>query len=116
LRKTFDDDARQPTFIETIPKSGYRLLAPVGIPAAETRVVAAAPSAAVLNPSVESQRPSPLSRWTALLGKHRFTAAMLAILAASACVIFLLVNRSHDGKPLTSVRVRLAVLPFTNLS
>jgi TolB-like protein/DNA-binding winged helix-turn-helix (wHTH) protein/Tfp pilus assembly protein PilF len=113
LRKTFDDDARQPTFIETIPKSGYRLLAPVGIPAAETRIVAAAPPAEVLNPSVEPQRPSQRSRWIALLGKHRFAAAILGVTAG---VIFLLVNRSHDGKPLTSVRVRLAVLPFTNLS
>ncbi len=29
LRKAFDDDARAPRFIETIPKSGYRLIAPV---------------------------------------------------------------------------------------
>lgn len=34
LRKTLDDDARDPTYIETIRKSGYRLLVPVssGIP------------------------------------------------------------------------------------
>lgn len=29
LRKTFDDDAREPRFIETIRKTGYRLVAPV---------------------------------------------------------------------------------------
>jgi eukaryotic-like serine/threonine-protein kinase len=29
LRKAFGDDPRQPKFIETIPKGGYRLLAPV---------------------------------------------------------------------------------------
>jgi DNA-binding winged helix-turn-helix (wHTH) protein len=29
LRKAFGDDARAPRFIETIPRSGYRLVAPV---------------------------------------------------------------------------------------
>jgi Tol biopolymer transport system component/DNA-binding winged helix-turn-helix (wHTH) protein len=29
LRRVFGDDAREPRFIETIPKSGYRLIAPV---------------------------------------------------------------------------------------
>lgn len=31
LRRALDDDARRPRYIETIPKRGYRLLAPVGI-------------------------------------------------------------------------------------
>ncbi|GLX78246.1 hypothetical protein tinsulaeT_15860 [Thalassotalea insulae] len=30
LRKVFDDDARQPTFIATFPKKGYKFIAPVG--------------------------------------------------------------------------------------
>ena len=29
LRKALDDDARQPTFIETVPKRGYRFIAEV---------------------------------------------------------------------------------------
>lgn len=37
LRKIFDDDAKHPTIIETIPKKGYRLLATVEtIPASES--------------------------------------------------------------------------------
>jgi Tol biopolymer transport system component/DNA-binding winged helix-turn-helix (wHTH) protein len=32
LRRVFGDDAREPRFIETIPKSGYRLVAPVVAP------------------------------------------------------------------------------------
>jgi Tol biopolymer transport system component/DNA-binding winged helix-turn-helix (wHTH) protein len=31
LRRLFDDDSRQPRVIETIPKSGYRLIAPVRV-------------------------------------------------------------------------------------
>jgi DNA-binding winged helix-turn-helix (wHTH) protein len=33
LRRLFDDDAKQPRVIETIPKAGYRLIAPVERPA-----------------------------------------------------------------------------------
>jgi len=33
LRRAFDDDARNPHIIETIAKRGYRLLAPVSVPA-----------------------------------------------------------------------------------
>src|SRR5215470_19325258 len=29
LRKALDDDSRQPRFIETIPRSGYRLIGPI---------------------------------------------------------------------------------------
>jgi DNA-binding winged helix-turn-helix (wHTH) protein len=29
LRKVFEDDAKEPRFIQTIPRSGYRLIAPV---------------------------------------------------------------------------------------
>jgi DNA-binding winged helix-turn-helix (wHTH) protein/TolB-like protein/tetratricopeptide (TPR) repeat protein len=43
LRKAFDDDAREPRVIETIPRRGYRFLAPVENPAP-----AAAPAASVL--------------------------------------------------------------------
>lgn len=31
LRRALDDDSRQPRYIETIPKRGYRLLAPVSV-------------------------------------------------------------------------------------
>ncbi|HYP66870.1 MAG TPA: winged helix-turn-helix domain-containing protein [Thiobacillaceae bacterium] len=36
LRKAFGDDSRKPVYIQTIPKRGYRLLAPVGDEAAQT--------------------------------------------------------------------------------
>ena len=34
LRRVFDDDARAPRFIQTIPKTGYRMIAQVSLPSA----------------------------------------------------------------------------------
>ncbi len=38
LRRAFNDDARQPSIIETISKRGYRLIAPVVVPITSTTV------------------------------------------------------------------------------
>jgi len=49
LRRAFDDDARNPHLIETIPKRGYRLLVSVSAPAAAT---APAPSEGAVTDSI----------------------------------------------------------------
>ena len=41
LRRALGDDAKSPRYVETIPKRGYRLIAPVGAPADAAVVVAA---------------------------------------------------------------------------
>lgn len=55
LRKAFDDDSRQPRVLQTIPKSGYRLIAPVEW----VDVTAEAQSLAVL-PFINANRDSDL--------------------------------------------------------
>lgn len=47
LRSHFDDDARSPRYIETIPKRGYRLVAPV-----ESQPAATSPSRRSLTPAL----------------------------------------------------------------
>jgi DNA-binding winged helix-turn-helix (wHTH) protein/TolB-like protein len=51
LRKALRDDARRPRFIQTLPKRGYRLIAPVtpthGVPSAEPSDVPPVPAPAV---------------------------------------------------------------------
>jgi DNA-binding winged helix-turn-helix (wHTH) protein len=48
LRRAFDDNPRSPSYIETIPKRGYRIIAPVtkseGVPATLDRAAPALPS------------------------------------------------------------------------
>jgi DNA-binding winged helix-turn-helix (wHTH) protein/tetratricopeptide (TPR) repeat protein len=62
LRKAFEDDARQPRFIETIPKRGYRMIAPV---LARSGVSAPGPTqaGAAASPAADSVRGSALGRW-----------------------------------------------------
>jgi len=108
LRKTFEDDARDSRFIQTIPKIGYRLVAPIrevarpvespSAPAAEVRrgsVSEVAPPAAV---PVEHS----IDRW--------FVAA-LALLAVIAAALWF---HSHSlSAPQESID-SIAVLPFSN--
>jgi DNA-binding winged helix-turn-helix (wHTH) protein len=41
LRRVFNDDAKEPRIIQTIPQSGYRLIAPVSFSGAEEHIAAA---------------------------------------------------------------------------
>ena len=86
LRRAFEDNPRTPAFIQTIPKSGYRLIAPVS---------------AVNNgndqPAVAGTKASKKPAW--LVG------AALVVLAASLGFWFLRPARAIDS---------VAILPFTN--
>lgn len=119
LRKALGDDARQPTYIETISKRGYRLIAPVadsGGPAT------AAASATAPTPAMSRA----VNRRTPLL-----IALAGAVLVTTAAMLFIvpdLVNRlwrpwssSDDvsaGKtdPAPMSRPIIAVLPLANQS
>ena len=79
LRRALGDNPRSPAFIETIPKRGYRLIAPVA------EADAAAPAAA--------SRASASRRWTSA-GRHRMSS-----LAAAGAVISVLVAAGYLAGP-----------------
>ncbi len=87
LRKAFRDDARKPRFIQTIPKKGYRLIAPLS---------RSGPAASP--PAVQSG-------WIL-----RF-----ALAAAAVVLVLLAAYVAWEDRPVVSSpsRTRLAVLPFT---
>jgi TolB-like protein/DNA-binding winged helix-turn-helix (wHTH) protein len=87
LRSVLNDDSASPRFIETVPKRGYRFVAPVVTP--ET-------------PQVPSRR-WVSARWILAVG--------LATLLSGILVIFF-VARNPPAVP----GVRLAVMPFENLT
>ena len=94
LRKVFDDSAQKPRVIETIPKVGYRLIAPVTAavvenPTSETTAAAAADTA----------RPPAARRPTRLEALHTWAglAALSSATALVLVVIYLLLSTRHIG-------------------
>jgi TolB-like protein/DNA-binding winged helix-turn-helix (wHTH) protein/Tfp pilus assembly protein PilF len=109
LRRVFEDDARKPRIIQTIPKRGYRLLAPVE----------------PVNGTKESSTltaQAPVSGGGAGTGaRRRWTAAV----AIGAVILLSVVLVAVKGKPLREWLIgkdgissihSLAVLPLQNLS
>lgn len=105
LRRIFQDDARQPRFIETIPKRGYRLLTPTEARSVDTDV--ASPLTLDRFASDIRQR-----RWMALIP------VVLLFLIAGMC-LGLNVGRWRDRlfrREVHPVIRSIAVLPLSSLS
>jgi TolB-like protein/DNA-binding winged helix-turn-helix (wHTH) protein len=98
LREALKDSAEQPRFIETLPRKGYRFIAPV----ARTGDVeaAAAPEA----PPADTARAPRLRRWLLL--------AVVAIAGIGIAIIGGARKRAHAPPRIAA----LAVLPLDNLS
>jgi len=98
LRKALGDDSREPKYIQTISKRGYRLIAPVTWP----------------NNS-EAVSPDTATSPSTTLSNKRFVAIGVAVALLATAVTWLLVPGkstvwSSGGKPV------VIVLPFTNLN
>src|SRR5688572_21692839 len=87
LRRIFGDDTNNPTYVETIRKRGYRLIAPVRT--AETQTPA----------------PAPAPRRSSFL----IAAASIALAAALGAVVYALASRSAETDPAPSA-VRFVAL------
>ena len=101
LRRVFEDDAKEPRFIQTIPKRGYRLVAPV------VRLNGDAPE------TVLSSSPAPSAakrQWILLSG------IALGIVCLVAAFRMSEVRRWFGGWNSTTPIHSLAVLPLQNLS
>ena len=118
LREALGDSAENPRFIETLPKRGYRFIAPIEIPQVTVPAVIPAPVipapvqpvpivTEVSEPAVSRRRLSLPSRVVLLLAS-----GSLAIAVVVAGLYFKVVRPSAPGSP----RTTLAVLPFQNLS
>ncbi len=111
LRQALGDSAENPVFIETIPKTGYRFIAPVTT--GEHAVFTAAgiePKAGAPSLSVTDVSRRPLTASLKLAGI--FASLMSVALAA----LLMLVWRPAKSGSSTSKPVVLLVLPFDNLS
>jgi len=108
LRKTLDDDSREPRFIETVPTAGYRFIARVETaPEPATAVTAAEDPISPHRANPVPLEPAPRRRH--LLRVAVIVAACLTLLAAAAAWR---IATHYRPSPIHS----LAVLPLTNLS
>jgi TolB-like protein/DNA-binding winged helix-turn-helix (wHTH) protein len=97
LRDALGDSAESPRFIETLPRRGYRLIAPVS----DTVAAPAAPPSEVLN-----QRKLTMRRWnTGLI-------AVLLLVSVVTTIRLIKSSRSQQHRSINSI----AVLPLDNLS
>jgi DNA-binding winged helix-turn-helix (wHTH) protein len=94
LRETLRDSAEAPRFIETLPRRGYRFLAPV------TDI---SPNGSGGTPAAEVPRRSHIIRWLIVV---------LVLILMAAGVTYRMRSRSTTQQSLGT----LAVLPFENLS
>jgi len=99
LREALNDSADIPRYVETLPRRGYRFLAPVG-----TAAPAAASPAAAKTPQVLQRR----RRW----GSGWLIAATVTTIALLVVLLTLRFHTSSSGRSTHSI----VVLPFVNLS
>jgi len=121
LRDALGDSAENPRFIETLPKRGYRFIAPIEVPPANVPVAVQAPAAAVTElvqatPVLpETTDPAPPTR-RQLSVPSRVVLLLATGALAVAVVVAALYLRVGRQSPAGSPRTTLAVLPFQNLS
>jgi TolB-like protein/DNA-binding winged helix-turn-helix (wHTH) protein/Tfp pilus assembly protein PilF len=123
LRRTLSDSAESPSFVETIPRLGYRFLARVEIERKDLRetvgeaTVVVVPEASanepVIAPTGEAASPRKGSR--AIWGRWQTGLAAVGILAA-ALVVYVQWLRPHAQSQAQGGRIMMVVLPFENLT
>jgi TolB-like protein/DNA-binding winged helix-turn-helix (wHTH) protein/Flp pilus assembly protein TadD len=118
LRDALGDSAGHPRFVETLPRRGYRFVAPVVVVPISLPVTPEAPRPPAPSPpavppvAVLAPRPRALT-----LGRAGIGAAALVLVALALAVSE---RRAHRPAPMASARTRsirsVVVLPFENLS
>ena len=96
LRKAFRDNSKEPRYIQTIPKSGYRLIAPVSYDHTE-------PDSGSEHNQIRTGNPQTRS-WPARL----IVVAVILLISSGAAWIY--VSRGSKGRPGPTMRV----VPFTS--
>ena len=127
LRTALGDDAENPRFVETVPRRGYRLVAPISVTSSSAATAAPtedpdAPTVAPALPTVPSQ-PTVVPAAEGPIKQHRLAVGMMIVLLmVSAIATYhwraLLAGRASaksNAAPAIIPRRSVAVLGFRNL-
>lgn len=107
LRQALGDDADNPRFIETVPRRGYRFLAPV------TRVLPEVlPTAATIPEARPAAQPSPASDGTRVVSWNRVWIALVIVLLFLGAAV--LAYRRWGAHPLLSSEDAVVLAGFSN--
>ena len=98
LRAALGDDANAPRYIETMPRLGYRFIAPV-------EFLSGGEAPQVAEPATTA------NGWRARLAGPRAWLAVASVLAMAG-LLFLLGSRARDGRVALPATSTLAVIPF----
>jgi TolB-like protein/DNA-binding winged helix-turn-helix (wHTH) protein/Tfp pilus assembly protein PilF len=104
LREALGDSADEPRFVETLPRRGYRFIAPVESPALPPETIVA-PAAAPETPD-----PPPAPR------RNRRRPLVLVVVAAAILIGGVAAWRRQAPAPAPTRIASIAVLPFENLT
>ncbi|MBV9084338.1 MAG: tetratricopeptide repeat protein, partial [Acidobacteriaceae bacterium] len=123
LRAAIDDDSDNPRFIETVPRRGYRFIAPVSVNGAKSEPITVfSPVAELPKPAVEKAEVSspPPSHGPSV---HLIYVVVAVVACASIGAAWLVWHRHHSAPPAgpitpaaVAVRKSIAVLGFRNAS
>ncbi|MFZ0213500.1 MAG: winged helix-turn-helix domain-containing protein [Candidatus Acidiferrales bacterium] len=123
LREALGDDADNPRFVETVPRRGYRFIAPVTIePASEsaTSSVASAPAQQRAEQTPGQGSPALRAAGGSVRPAKRYGrifAVLIVVICAGLAAGWLYWHRRAAKPAVAEQRIRsLAVLPFENLS
>jgi len=95
LRHVLGDNAEEPKYIETLPRLGYRFIAPL-----ETL------------PALEESPSAPAKR-----SRNRLVWALIStVVTVSAALLIVVANRPAAGSPSVGLRPSLAIMGFRNLT
>lgn len=114
LRRTLGDSADEQRFIETVPRVGYRFIAPVNVAESPASAPISAPQIILQNPG-GANIPDYPARQNWILRSWPIFAAVSIVLIVSAGA-YLLRSRSPNAPQPPTGHVMLAVLPFENLT
>jgi TolB-like protein/DNA-binding winged helix-turn-helix (wHTH) protein len=113
LRKALADDADHPKYIETLVGRGYRLIAPVEWQQSSTAAQGLLEPRAETLPRIEGQ----ISEREPRAPKYWLKAAVVAVSAVMLVgIAYSSWRHFRDATPPSSQKIRLAVLPFANLT